>query len=422
MMDTLPNDPISNLPEPYRLAWEVFQDSDGYENVLRKVLTSAKKLADADWVMLVVNNDSSKFSPGFYCLPDTSNITVPVGDIASLAYALAMHVIENPRHILIENINETTNIDSDLLIKTYISAETRDHYVKMVREGHMWRPFLETTDLSPFTCMVIPAQYGENVFGAFYLHRTVMRESFDKEILNNLSVFIKNITLVIKKLYDVENMRRLYFQQLAVLSSEIRTPITSIEGFATILRDHPQGIEDDLGENTVTENEFLDYILNSTKYLKDLLNYILLEAKLNNNLKEEADFNLYAVVEEVIKGQDLMADSRPYTLEIALSDEINVDVTTSVYLVSIIGFLMKNLKSYLFPDEHIKISAYLEDNFFVFYVASDNDMPKISLKHLHESSLFIKKAIEISGGQIGSDNPLNQYNSFWFRLPVIIKE
>lgn len=421
-MDTLPNDPISNLPEPYRLAWEVFQDFDGYENVLRKVLTSAQKLADADWVMLVVNNDSLKFSPGFYCLPDTSNITVPVGDIASLAYALAMHVIENPRHILIENIEEITNIDSDLLIRTYISAETREHYLKMVREGHMWSPFLEITDLSPFTCMVIPAYYGENVFGAFYLHRAVMRESFNKEILNNLSVFIKNITLVIKKLYDVENMRRLYFQQLAVLSSEIRTPITSIEGFATILKDHPQGIEDDLGENTPTENEFLDYILNSAKYLKDILNYVLLEAKLNNNRKVEAYFNLRTVIDEVLKGYDLMADSRHYTLEIALSDEINVEVTTSVYLDSIIGFLMKNLTSSLFGGEKIKISAYLEDKFFVFCVASDNDMPKLSLKHLHESSLFIKKAIEISGGQIGSGNSLDQDNSFWFRLPITIKE
>ncbi len=415
-MDTLPKDPISNLPEPYRLAWEVFQDSDGYENVLRKVLTSAQKLADADWVMLVVNNDSSKFSPGFYCLPDTSDTTIPVGDIASLAYALAMHVIENPRHILIENIDETTNIDSNLLIKTYISAETRDHYVKMVRDGHMWEPFLEITDFSAFTCMVIPAQYGENVFGAFYFHRTVMRESFDKEILNNLNVFIKNVTLFIKKLYDVENMRRLYFQQLAVLSSEIRTPINSIEGFVTILRDHPQGIEDDLGENTVTENEFLDYILNSAKYLKDILNYVLLEAKLNNNLKEEAYFNLRTIIDEVLKRYDLMANSRPYTLDIVLSDEINVEVTTSVYLDSIIGFLMKNLTSSLSGGEKIKISAYLEDNFFVFCVASDNDIPKLSLKHLHESSLFIKKAIEISGGQIGSDN------SFWFRLPVIIKE
>lgn len=366
-MDILPNDPISNLPEPYRLAWEVFQDSDGYENVLRKVLTSAQKMADADLVIVVINNESSKFFPGFYCLPDVSDSTVPVGNIASFAYALAMDVIENPERILIEKIDETTNIDRDLLIKTYISDETRDHYLKMVREGNMRLPFLEIIDLSPFTCMSIPAQYADNVFGAFYLHRSVARGSFDKEILNNLDVFLKNVVPVIKKLYDVENMRRLYFQQLAVLSSEIRTPITSIEGFATILKDHPQGVKEDLGENTATENEFLNYILNSTHRLRDLLNYILLEAKLNNNPKEKTSFNLRSIVDEALKAHIFSATGKEtYNLEITLSDEIDIEVVTSAYLESIISFLMKNLRSYLVPGEQINISASLEDNFFVF--------------------------------------------------------
>lgn len=441
MMDTLPNDPISNLPEPYRLAWEIFQDSDGYENVLRKVLTSAQKLADADWVMLVVNNDSSKFSPGFYCLPDTSNITVPVGDIALLAYALAMHVIENPRHILIENINETTNIDSDLLIKTYISAETRDHYVKMVREGHMWRPFLEITDLSPFTCMVIPAYYGENVLGAFYLHRSVTRGSFNEFIFDNLEAFVKNVAPVIKNFYNVENAQIYYFEQLAALASEIRVPVISIEGYAKILREHPVGVKDDLGENTATEIEFLDVILKNTQKMHRLLNYLLMESSVKRNLKEKKISNLRTVINDVLKQYHLALKEKSQTIELILADEINVDVLTSSFLFSIIAFLMENAHLYTPVGGNIKLFAILEGNFFVFrisdngYGLTEDEMPNLFQKHYRSYrneiqnnyglgvSLFTaKKVVEASGGQVGAEGSLNQGSTFWFRLPVIIKE
>lgn len=441
MTDTLPNDPISNLPEPYRLAWEIFQDSDGYENVLRKVLTSAQKLANADWVMLVINNDSSKFSPGFYCLPDTSNITVPVGDIASLAYALAMHVIENPRHILIENIDEATNIDSDLLIKTYISAETRDHYVKMVREGHMWRPFLEITDFSPFTCMVIPAYYGENILGAFYLHRSVTRGSFSKLFLDNLEAFVKNVAPVIKSFYNIENAKIYYFKQLAALASEIRVPILSIEGYAKILREHPAGVKDDLGENTATENEFLDVILKNTRQMHRLLNYMRMELDVERNLKEKKINNPRVVIDSVLKNYHLSLKEKSQTVELILADEINVNVLTSSFLFSIVAFLIENAHLYTPASGNIKIFAMLEGGFFVFrisdngYGLTEDEIPNLFQKHYRSYrteiqnnyglgiSLFTaKKVVEASGGQVGAEGSLNQGSTFWFRLPITIKE
>ena len=53
MTTTLTNDPISQLPEPYRVAWEILRESLGYEDMLRHVLTAAQAMAKATWGLSV---------------------------------------------------------------------------------------------------------------------------------------------------------------------------------------------------------------------------------------------------------------------------------------------------------------------------------------------------------------------------------
>ena len=305
----------------------------------------------------------------------------------------------------------------------------------------MWLPFLEVTDFSPFTCMVIPAYDGENVLGAFYLHRSITRGSFNELFLDNLEAFVKNVAPVIKSFYNLENAQIYYFQQLAALASEIKVPILSIEGYAKILREHPAGVKDDLGENTATEIEFLDIILKNTQKMQHLLNYMHMETSVNRNLKEKKIYNLRNVIDDVLKQYHLALEEKSQTIELILTDDLNTYVSTSSFLYSIIAFFVENANLYTPVDGKIKIFAILEGDFFVFRVSdngyglTEDEIPNLFQKY-HRSyrseiqnnyglgvSLFIaKKVVEASGGQVGAEGSLNQGSTFWFRLPITIKE
>lgn len=53
------DDPISQLPEPYRAAWRIMHESIDLETLLINTLESAKEITSADWGMTILKSDSS---------------------------------------------------------------------------------------------------------------------------------------------------------------------------------------------------------------------------------------------------------------------------------------------------------------------------------------------------------------------------
>ena len=80
------NDPISQLPEPYRVAWEILHEPFEYHQMLKNVLIAAQKMVGATWGMMILKSDVDGIEhtfPGFRTLPDLYNTTIPIGRISS---------------------------------------------------------------------------------------------------------------------------------------------------------------------------------------------------------------------------------------------------------------------------------------------------------------------------------------------------
>ncbi|WP_322412588.1 sensor histidine kinase, partial [Clostridium perfringens] len=107
----------------------------------------------------------------------------------------------------------------------------------------------------------------------------------DKKIPIGVVVTVQDIT-------DIKRLENIRSQFVANVSHELKTPLTSIKGFAETLK---------FVEDINTRNKFLDIIDKEVERLTNLINDILILSNIENNHKMKKDkFNPNKVIEDVI--------------------------------------------------------------------------------------------------------------------------
>ena len=110
-------------------------------------------------------------------------------------------------------------------------------------------------------------------------------------IINSKKIPI-GVVLTVLDITDIKRLENIRSQFVANVSHELKTPLTSIKGFAETLK---------YVEDNNTRNKFLDIIDKETERLTNLINDILILSNIENSnkMKEEA-FSPSEVIEDVI--------------------------------------------------------------------------------------------------------------------------
>jgi signal transduction histidine kinase len=401
------NDLISQLPEPYRVAWEILRESLGYEDILRHVLTAAQEMAKATWGMMVLDTDfeNSFNMHSFHTLPDIVDTKMPVGYLTSLAHVLARKVIRDGEGILIADTNNVIEVDVNHLLDEFLPLETRNAIAQFPSSC------LAIPDTNSYTAMVVPILDKNEHVGALYLHAPLSQSDFNTELFEIIKTFMSCISARVKNEKYTYELIREFSQYSASVSCELRTPILSIQGYAEILLMHLEGVREGLVKNKEEEKEFVGIILKNAKRLIGLLNDLLIHARIERNLISKTSINLMVEINRIVDKYRELAKYKKQTITATMSDGLEVDFQIDPYLVSLIDSFVNH--GYIFSPEGEEIKLYiaLENSLFAFRMSGISD-EGINIDY------FAKRFIKLSGGQFGTERSPNHWNTFWFTIPV----
>lgn len=259
--------------------------------------------------------------------------------------------------------------------------------------------------------------------------KNVAKGDFDIRIhkkthIDELDTTFKNFNSMVAELNSIETLRNDF---IAGVSHEFKTPLSAIEGYATLLQDEAISSEE--------RNEYIKKIHDNTRLLSELTGNILLISKLENQKFNSAkkSFRLDEQIREAILTHEVTWTKKEQELDIDL-DEIEYFGEEGLLIhvwMNLVGNALK------FTQEKGKVSVKLKrigNNAVV--TVSDNGigMSEETKKHIFDKfyqgdtshkgkgnglglSLCLK-IVETSHGKIECESTLNKGTSFTVTLPI----
>lgn len=246
---------------------------------------------------------------------------------------------------------------------------------------------------------------------------------------NNKSIVIGSIVNIedISERVRAENMRKDF---VANVSHELKTPLTSISGFAETLK---------LNENIdkETRNRFLTIIDGEANRLRRLIDDILTLSFIENDKKEEKEaINLYSVYRRVEDMLMISARTKNISLNCDADETIKIAANAD-YVKQIILNLVDNAIKYTPENGDVNVKIFADKDDAVIKV-SDTGMgiPKEDQARIFERfyrvdkarsreiggtglGLAITKHIAMNlGGTISVESELEKGSTFTVRIPI----
>jgi signal transduction histidine kinase len=235
------------------------------------------------------------------------------------------------------------------------------------------------------------------------------------------------------QIVDAEQEDNRWF--ISHVSHELRVPLTSILGYADLLR---KGIFGSLNEQQLG---FLTVIRNNVERMATLISDLSELSKAENgSLRLEcADISLKPVVEEVVRNLQPLVVEKSQILEVDLPDDLPQAHADHKRLVQILTRLLNNASRYTPEDAKISLRISLQSPALRFEVVdtgigiSAEDQAQLFSQFFRSEhpyvreqpgwglSLSIARAlVELMGGAVGVSSALEKGSVFWFTIPVSI--
>ena len=180
------------------------------------------------------------------------------------------------------------------------------------------------------------------------------------------------------------------------LAHDLKTPLTSVIGYLTLLRDETQ-ISDELRE------KYLSISLDKAERLEDLINefFEITRFNLSNITLEYSRVNLTRMLEQ------LTYEFKPMLLEKNLSCELEIATDTMIRcdvdkMQRVFDNLLRNAVNYSFPNSVIEITALCDkSNIKIKFKNSGNTIPSEKLERIFEQFYRIDSARSSKSGGTG---------------------
>jgi signal transduction histidine kinase len=281
--------------------------------------------------------------------------------------------------------------------------------------------------------VVVPLLHAGEPIAVLGLSR---RTVFDPESIAFLRRLAEHAAVAIEnsRLYQaVQSANQAKSQFITIVSHEMKTPMTSIRGYADLVRRGMVGPVND------QQAEFLDIVLDNVDRMaalvSDLTDISRIETgRLKVNLAEVA---LPPYVQEVVTGLRPQIDAKQQTVELALPADLPALHTDPSRLVQILTNLASNAIKYTPPGGRIELSARVHDGFLRVQVRdsgiglSPDDQAKLFTQFFRSENPVVREQagwglglsvtrslVELLGGKIGVNSQLGQGSTFWFTLPA----
>lgn len=228
---------------------------------------------------------------------------------------------------------------------------------------------------------------------------------------------------------------RMKLDFVSIAAHELRTPITSIRGYLSLLSDELRG------QLSQKHKDYMHRLIFSTDRL-----YFLVENLLNVSRIEKGTLNLniqkhawVPIVKLAVDEHRQHADSVGVSLLFEDPKENIPDVYVDVSsIVEVLSNLLDNSLRYTHGGGRVKVSLELKDDMLITHIADSGvGIPEASIPHLFKKfyrvsttalragekgtglGLFISKSIlEMHGGKIWVKSKLNEGSTFSFSLPT----
>ena len=309
----------------------------------------------------------------------------------------AKNMINCPKEVMVEGRNISFAIRNDLILKQimmFMGSKVNEKTIINMEDGRFLRIKLDPVYLQ-----------------------------------NNKSIVIGSIVNIedISERVRAENMRKDF---VANVSHELKTPLTSISGFAETLK---------LNENIdkETRNRFLTIIDGEANRLRRLIEDILTLSFIENDKKEEKEaINLYSVYRRVEDMLMISARTKNISLNCDADETIKIAANAD-YVKQIILNLVDNAIKYTSENGNVNVKIFADKDDAVIKV-SDTGMgiPKEDQARIFERfyrvdkarsreiggtglGLAITKHIAMNlGGTISVESELEKGSTFTVRIPI----
>ena len=236
-------------------------------------------------------------------------------------------------------------------------------------------------------------------------HSTIIQKNIKNDIIYKIKIdpvhfedtdavigFITNIENI-TEYAKLENMRKEF---VANVSHELKTPITSIQGFIETLK-----MTDNLDEDT--KNRFLTIIENEATRLTRLIDDILLLSTIENKTKKKVEkVDLFEVFEEVHEVINYIAKKKNIKVKYDFENK-DIDLWEySGYIRQILLNIISNAIKYTGENGKVSIKQYIKSE-KVFIEVKDNGIgiPEEDIERIFERFYRVDKARSRSVGGTG---------------------
>jgi len=241
----------------------------------------------------------------------------------------------------------------------------------------------------------------------------------------------KSFEIIITNITEHEKNRIIKQQMTSNISHELKTPITSINGYLeTILNDPEMDHEQQM--------RFIERANSQSNRLTDLINDIVILNKIEEtgDFFAFADVNISNLLQEILDDYQNMLSEKKMSVELLIDDSLIVNGNRSLIL-SVFRNLIENSINYAGENSVVKIQKYRDDSEFYYFSFSDNGIgiPDKHLIRIFErfyrintdrsrrlggtglGLAIVKNAIVLHKGEISVKNKAEGGIEFLFSLP-----
>jgi len=236
-------------------------------------------------------------------------------------------------------------------------------------------------------------------------------------------------------LYDITELKKLEIMRkdfVANVSHELKTPITSIKGFAETL------LEEDM-DNPEKRKEFLSIIYNESNRIQLLIEDLLTLSKLEKDefKLELTDVSIEDIIQEVVPIVKYKAREADITFTYQIEADMEPLILDKERIKQVIINLLDNAISYTLPEGKVRLKVY-QDNGYLRIQIQDNGigihqdvLPRIFERFYRVDKArsrntggtglglaIVKHIIEVHDGEIDVDSHLGKGSLFTVSIPL----
>lgn len=227
--------------------------------------------------------------------------------------------------------------------------------------------------------------------------------------------------IAVQDISDIKRLENMRSQFVANVTHELKTPLTSIKGFAETLK---------YVEDEKTREKFLDIIDNEAERLSRLISDILVLSKIESSTTtDDEDFMPYIVIDEVISIVKNMAESKNISLIVEKSEkDINLHGDKDKFLQLVLNLVENGIK-YSNEGSTVKVRSFIKKGDYILEVEDNGigipkeDMPRIFERFYRVDKsrkgggtglglAIVKHIVKIFNGEISIDSELNKGSIF----------